>query len=302
MGFESGIAFIDFYKYPNDLVEGSEGWKNLCKQVKEACENHGYFQIAYCKVPTKLHDEMIKGVKNLFDVRDEIKQKNISCKPCHGYIGKDSNFPLLEGLGIENVHILDKARAFTDLMWPKENPSFCETLKSMSIMMKELDGIIRKIISESLGVKEYYNSSIKNTDYIFRVMKCKAPLTDQPTIDLPAHSDKSILAILYEDTQGLEVLSKEGKWTQVEVVPKNFLAWSNGSMHAPKHRVMMKGEKDRYPCSQFSTPNELVYVETPKELVDGDHPLLFRPFRFLDYLRYFDANMHLENPLKTYVR
>ncbi|KAI3937374.1 hypothetical protein MKW98_001945 [Papaver atlanticum] len=309
MGFESGITLIDFSKDPNALVEASEGWKNLCKQVKEACENHGCFQVFYEKVPGKLHDEMFKGVKDLFDVGDEIKQKNISCKPHHGYIGKDSNYPLLESLGIENAPILDKARAFTDLMWPNGNPSFCGTLNSMSIMMKELEGIIRKMIFESLGIKKYYDSNIKNADYMFRVMKYKAPFTDHPTIGLPTHTDKNILTILYEDIQGLEVLSKKGQW--IHVVPKqgNFLvivgeslmAWSNGRIHAPKHRVMMKGEKDRYSYSQFSTPNELVYVETPKELVDEVHPLLFRPFKFLDYLRYFDANMHLENPLASYV-
>ncbi|KAI3970349.1 hypothetical protein MKX01_023996 [Papaver californicum] len=309
MEFESGITFIDFSKDPNDLVEGSEGWKNLCKQVKEACENHGCFQVVYDKIPAKLHDEMFKGVKDLFDVRDETKQKNISCKPCHGYIGKDSNFPLLESLGVENAHILDKAREFANLMWPNGNPSFCDTVNSMSIMMKEFEGIIRKMIFENLGVKDYYDSNIKSTDYIFRAMKYKAPFSDQPTIGLPAHTDKNILTILYENIQGLEVLSKEGQWIQVVpkqgsflvIVGESLMAWSNGRMHAPKHRVMMKGEKDRYSYSQFSTPNELVYVETPKELVDEDHPLLFRPFKFLDYLRYFDANMHLQNPLASYV-
>ncbi|KAI3971280.1 hypothetical protein MKW92_042230 [Papaver armeniacum] len=280
MGFESEITFIDFSKDPNALVETSEGWKNLCKQVKEACENHGCFQVGYEKVPGKLHDEMFKGMKDLFTLGDEIKQKNISCKPHHGYIGKDSNYPLLESLGIENAPILDKVRAFTDLMWSNGNPSFCITIPTS-----------RTLIT-CLGV-----------------MKYKAPFIDQPTIGLPAHTDKNILTILYEDIQGLEVLSKKGQW--IHVVPKqgNFLvivgeslmAWSNGRMHAPKHRVMMKGENDRYSYSQFSTPNELVHVETPKELVDEDHPLLFRPFKFLDYLRYFDANMHLENPLASYV-
>lgn len=124
MGFESGITFIDFSKDPNALVEKSEGWKNLCKQVKEACENHGCFQVGYEKVPRKLHDEMFKRMKDLFDLGDEIKKNNISSKSHHGYIGKDSNYPLLESLGIENALILDKARAFTDLMWPNGNPSF----------------------------------------------------------------------------------------------------------------------------------------------------------------------------------
>ncbi|RZC75215.1 hypothetical protein C5167_050697 [Papaver somniferum] len=308
MDVERGIPCIDFSRDPTDLVEGSDGWKNLCDQVREACENYGCFQVVYDQVPVKLHEELLVGLKELFDLPDETKEKNVSSKPYHGYIGKAKEVPLYESLGVHNAPNLDQVEAFTNLMWPNGNPAFCQTLNSMAKRIQELEGIVRKMILQNLGVKNYYDSHIENSDSVFRVMKYKAPRSDDSAVGLLAHVDKNILTILYQDIQGLELLSKEGQWFRV--LPKAgtltvfageaLMAWSNGRIHAAKHRVIMQGRKDRYSYAFFSTPKGGAVVEIPKELVDNEHPLLFRPFNYLDFLRYFQANLHLDNPLEIY--
>ncbi|KAI3857608.1 hypothetical protein MKW98_028872 [Papaver atlanticum] len=307
MDYGCGISCIDFSKDPKDLIEGSEGWKKLCIQVREACANYGGFRVVYDRVPDVLHEEMLKGLKELFDLPDEIKMKN-SGSVHHGYLGKFEGQPLYESLGIHNAPILEQAQDFTDLLWPNGNPAFCQTLNSMSKMMQELEGLVRKMIFESLGVKHYYDSHIKDNDYLFRVMKYSAPFSDDWTLGLSPHTDQDLITILYEDRQGLEILSKEGQWLQVVQQPKTFvvmvgktlMAWSNGRMHAPKHRVMVKGEKDRYSYGLFVCLKEGVIVETPTELVDKDHPLLFRPFNYRDYIQYLRANFYLDSALDTF--
>ncbi|OUZ99650.1 Oxoglutarate/iron-dependent dioxygenase [Macleaya cordata] len=309
MGFESGIPCLDFSRDPKDLEEGSEGWKNLCKEVREACEEYGCFQVVYNKVPVELHEEMFKVMKDLFDLPDETKEKNFSSKPYFGYIGKSDEVPLFESLGIHNAPELDQAQAFTDLMWPDGNPTFCKTVNCMSKMMLELERIIRKMVFESYGVESYYDSMIENSESIVRVMKYKpAPCGDDSAVGLLAHTDKNMITVLYQDLQGLEVLTKEGQWLQLAPRQGTFSilagdtlkAWSNGRVHAGKHRVMMRGEKERYSYALFATLKEGAVVEVPKELVDKDHPLLFRNFNYMDYVRYFYANYHLENAIETY--
>ncbi|KAI3983669.1 hypothetical protein MKX01_001073 [Papaver californicum] len=273
MDYGCGIPCIDFSKDPKDLVRGSEGWKNLCIQVREACANYGGFRVVYGRVPDVLHEEMLKGLKELFDLPDETKMKN-SGSVHHGYLGEFEGQPLYESLGIHNAPILEQSQAFTDLI---------------------------------LGVKDYYDSHIKDNDYLFRVMKYNAPFSDDWTLGLSPHTDQDLITILYEDRQGLEVLSKEGQWLQVVQQPKTFvvmvgktlMAWSNGRMHAAKHRVMVKGEKDRYSYGLFACLKG-VTVETPKELVDEDHPLLFRPFNCRDYIQYLRANFYLDSSLDTF--
>ncbi|KAJ6915504.1 hypothetical protein NC651_017489 [Populus alba x Populus x berolinensis] len=58
------------------------------------------------------------------------------------------------------------------------------------------------------------------------------------------------------EVQGLEVQTKNGDWAQV-MVPENAFtaivgdtvkAWSNGRLHAARHRVVISGDRDRYSC------------------------------------------------------
>lgn len=61
-------------------------------------------------------------------------------------------------------------------------------------------------------------------------------------------------------------------------------AWSNGRMKAAKHRVMMSGVKDRYSIATFTIPVEGTIIKAPKELIDDEHPQLFKDFDFMDFL------------------
>ncbi|MCL7032564.1 hypothetical protein MKW94_001586 [Papaver nudicaule] len=247
-------------------------------------------------------------MKELFSLPDETKEKNVHSKPHRktGYLAKIEAVPLFESLGIINAHILDEAREFTYLMWPNGNPTVCQTIHSVAKMLQELEGVVRKMIFENLGVEDYYDSNMKNSDNIFRVLKYKAPRNGESNIGLPPHTDKSILTILYQYTNGLEFLSKEGQWfetqpgTFIVLAGEALMAWSNGRIHAPTHRVVINGEKDRYSYAIFATPNEGATVEIPKELIDKDHPLRFRSFDYMEFLRYLYANPHLDNPLKIY--
>ncbi|MCL7045737.1 hypothetical protein MKW94_013065 [Papaver nudicaule] len=303
MDVESGIPCIDF-SHLADLVEGSEGWKSLCKQVREACENYGCFQVVYDdQVPVKLHEELLMGSKELFDLPDEAKEKNVR---------KIKEAPLYESLGVHNAPNLDQVEAFTNLMRPNGNSAFCQALNSMAKKIQKLEEIVRKMIFQNLGVEDYYDSHIRNSDSLFRVFKYNAPpptpSDDSVAVGLQAHKDLNILTILNQDIEGLEILSPGGKWFRVLPKPGTFtvfagealMAWSNGRIHAAKHRVMMQGAKDRYSYAFFSAPKEGAPVEIPKELVDNDHPLLFRPFDYMDFLRYYQANPHLDNSLEIY--
>jgi len=64
-------------------------------------------------------------------------------------------------------------------------------------------------------------------------------------------------------------------------------AWSNGRLHSPFHRVMMSGNEARYSTGLFSIPKGGYIIKAPKELVDEEHPLLFRPYDHVEFLKYY---------------
>ncbi|CAN1828108.1 Probable 2-oxoglutarate-dependent dioxygenase AOP1 (Fragment) [Linum perenne] len=97
-------------------------------------------------------------------------------------------------------------------------------------------------------------------------------------------SEKSPRPRLHEDTHNLFSLeTRDDKFC----IPFYVKAWSNGRLHAVRHRVVILGEKERYSWGMFLMPKEEATIEVPKEFVDKEHPLLYPPFNYAEYLSYF---------------
>ncbi|EXC32579.1 Flavonol synthase/flavanone 3-hydroxylase [Morus notabilis] len=171
----------------------------------------------------------------------------------------------------------------------------------MGKKMLELCFIILRMMLESLGMEKHYDSHVESTSSVLRLMKYRVgPANgDSAQLGLVAHTDKSALTILCQnEVQGLELLTKQGTWLQLKIPEASFVvfvgdalkAWSNGRLHAATHRVIMKGDKERYSCGLFLVPKEEATIEVPQELIDKEHPLLYRPFKFSDYFSYFVSN------------
>ncbi|KAK7410290.1 hypothetical protein VNO78_00965 [Psophocarpus tetragonolobus] len=301
------IPCFDFSEGGVALEEGSEEWKERSKKVREACEMHGCF-LLMCDdgiVPKGVHEELFNHMKQLFDLPEETKKQHINPKPYRGYNGNDdSPIPLCESFGIDDLHLSAATpQAFTNLMWPQGNPHFCEALKTMTSKMLELCFLVLKMIVEGYGLPHRYISDVekmKSSSYS-RLIKYKIPKGNNNfETALPPHTDNSALTILCQhQVQGLQVLSKTGKWMQLEIPQDGFVviigdilkAWSNGRLHAVTHRVEMSGEKERYSFGVFAMPKEEMDIEVPSELVDDKiHPLRYRPFNYGEYFYHFVSN------------
>ncbi|XP_068652991.1 probable 2-oxoglutarate-dependent dioxygenase AOP1 [Aristolochia californica] len=288
------IPFLDLCKGSERLEPGSERWDGLCREVRDACEKFGCFIVTCDAVPRDVLDGLFQAMKPLFDLPPERKKKNINPKPYFGYVGDLEAVPLYESFGVESATDYDVAQSFTRLMWPEGNPEFCQGLYSTSRRMLELEMTIRKMAFDSFGIGNQFDSHVRNTGCVFRVMKYKATPSDESTIGLLAHTDKNILTILSQDELGLQVESKHGDWIDVPASKGSFIVlvgeslkiWSNGRFHAANHRVVVK-DKERYSCGIFSVPNEGWTLEVPEEMADTQHPLLFKPFNFMEYLSFF---------------
>ncbi|KAK3020543.1 hypothetical protein RJ639_047455 [Escallonia herrerae] len=89
------------------------------------------------------------------------------------------------------------------------------------------------------------------------------------------------------------------------MIGDSFLAWTNGILHSPNHRVMMTGSESRYSLGLFSIPKAGYIVRAPEELVDEvKHPLLFKPFDHVEFLNFYytEEGQRSLSALKTYCR
>ncbi|KAL2338108.1 hypothetical protein Fmac_012554 [Flemingia macrophylla] len=329
------LPVIDFTSI--ELKGNNPNWEEVKSQVHKALVEYGCFEANFGKVPLDLRKDIFGALHDLFDLPLQTKILNVSKKPYHGYVGQYPMVPLFESMGIDDAAIYDKVESMTNILWPNGNPSFRH--------LSELDQIVRKMVLESLGVEKYLEEHMNSTNYLLRVMKYKGPQTSDTKLGLSAHTDKNIVTILCQNqVEGLEVLTKDGKWTSYKPSPESFVvmigdslhcpsvllkrelfqsreisrsanviysnyylheclqAWSNGRLHSPFHRVMMRGNEARYSAGLFSIPKGGVMIKAPEELVDEEHPLLFKPFDHVEFLKYYYTEKGQKDPsaMRTY--
>ncbi|XP_047166516.1 probable 2-oxoglutarate-dependent dioxygenase AOP1.2 [Vigna umbellata] len=303
------LPVIDFTDLK--LEAKNPNWETVKSQVHKALVEYGCFEAIFDTVPLDLRKALFGSLQELFDLPLQTKILNVSKKPYHGYVGQYPMVPLFESMGIDDAVVHEKVESTTNIMWPNGNPSFSKTIQSFSGQLSELDQIVRKMILESMGVEKYLEEHMNSTNYLLRVMKYKAPQTTDTKLGLSAHSDKNIVTILYQNgVEGLEVLTKDGKWISYKPSPHTFVvmigdslhAWSNGRLHSPFHRVMMSGNEARYSAGLFSVPKGGSIIKAPEELVDEEHPLLFKPFDHVEFLKYYytEQGQRDQSALHTY--
>ncbi|KAL5072637.1 hypothetical protein RYX36_011621, partial [Vicia faba] len=107
-----------------------------------------------------------------------------------------------------------------------------KTIHSFSDELTTLDQIIRKMILESLNAEKYLEEHINSTNYLLRVMKYKGPQISDIKLGLSTHSDKNVVTILYQkQVEGLQVMTKDGKWISYKPSPSNFVVIIGDYLH-----------------------------------------------------------------------
>ncbi|KAF8115441.1 hypothetical protein N665_0027s0055 [Sinapis alba] len=135
---------------------------------------------------------------------------------------------------------------------------------------------------------------------------------EEKKLGLPTHTDKNLFTVLYQyEIEGLEVLTKDEKWIRLKPSHNSFVvmagdsayALMNGRLFRPFHRVRVtEKKKTRYSIALFSTPNAGHIIEPPKELVDEKHPLVFKPFTYVDLMSFYhtEAGRRARSTLHAY--
>ncbi|GJY58939.1 probable 2-oxoglutarate-dependent dioxygenase AOP1 [Tanacetum coccineum] len=284
-------------------------WESIRADVFKAIQDYGCFEVCSF-VSIDLQESVNDGLKQLFDLPLESKAKNTSEIAFHGYV-RSPKVPLYESMGIGSPFIAENVDNFTNLMWPQDNPKFRESIKTYSRKLRELDEIVKRMVFESLDLGRYLGKQMESTSYLLKLMKYRAPEPKESDIGLPTHTDTNIMTILYQDEiGGLEIQTKNDEWIRVKVSPNSFVVvagetfnvWLNGRLHVPFHRVVMTENMARYSLGFFSVQNSSSFVKSFDEMVDEEHPLLYKPFQYGEFLKFFykEGGIKSKSALKTY--
>ncbi|KZV49602.1 hypothetical protein F511_28203 [Dorcoceras hygrometricum] len=274
-------------------------WESLKNQVFFALQEFGGFEATFDQIPRNLRSSVIEGTSEFFKVPFRNKLRYKPRNPYHGYnFGHNSFAPLYESFGIDDPLVSGCIDSFANLMWSQGNAGFSESIQSFLAKLSGFDQIVRKMVLESLGLQKYIDEHIDSTDYLVKLQKYDPPESGETELALSSHTDTNILTILYQDeVVGMEVMTKDGQWIPAQSSRDSFVvitgacfqAWTNGRLHSPEHRVMMTGNATLYSLSLFSVPKEGYMIKTPEEMVDEEHPLLFKPFEYGKYVQFYNS-------------
>ncbi|XP_037411919.1 probable 2-oxoglutarate-dependent dioxygenase AOP1 isoform X2 [Triticum dicoccoides] len=304
------------------LVRGTPEWLRCAGLVRRALEANGCVAVG-CRrhVPPELRERMLVAMAELFALPPETKRRTGAADgPYRAYMEKrDSAACHHEAFGVLNAAAggCEEARAFVARAWPHGNDRFLETLTSTAGEMARLGRVILAMVVDSYGLSHRSDEVVDATDTNFRMLRYHndttraSSLDGQPAVGLAAHVDGSYLTVLFQnDVDGFELRTRDGgEWVRVHspgpesllvVAGQPLVAWSNGRVHAPVHRVAVGGREDRLSCGVFLLPSKNLVVDAPPELVTVDAPRRFRPFEYSDYLRFKHAGGNGEDVLDRF--
>ncbi|KAK8664052.1 hypothetical protein V6N13_083855 [Hibiscus sabdariffa] len=297
-GAEANLPVIDFSN-PN-LKPGSPEWDSVKHQVREAMVEYNSFLASVDQI-MELKNAISEALEQTFDLPVETKKLYVPDKHFYGYDVSSSG--LFERIMHDEAQIAENIeQRLATAYWPQGNISFSKTLISFSELTSRLEKTIKRMILEIFGVGKYADDLIDNTNYMLKLIKYSPPPNGEPTGILFPHYDKNMVSLLYQnEVHALQVQSKDGEWIHVKPSPNTLIvmvgeslsAWLNGRLSATYHHVLMKGNKARYNMALFSSTREGYPVKAPAELVDDKNPIMFKPFDYEEYLRFYFSQVPL---------
>ncbi|GKB14735.1 probable 2-oxoglutarate-dependent dioxygenase AOP1 [Tanacetum coccineum] len=297
MGLEGYIQLpvIDFSAIDNRNPD-THDYDSVKTKILEAFQEYGCFQASIVGVSPELQNSVYDVMKHLFDLPLETKSKNTSTKMFHGYFGNSPLLPLYESMGIDDAYNPEQVENFTNLMWPQGNPQARQIIQTYAKKLWEFDAMVNKMLFESLNLDKYLNEQAEITNYVLKLMKYRVPEPNDSKLGLHSHADAGVMTILHQnEVEGLEIQTKYDEWLKVKLSPNMFIVmagetlnvWLNGRLHVPLHRVMMRATKTRFSLAFFQLPLAGNILKPMEEMVDDDHPLLFKPFDYGEFIQFY---------------
>lgn len=159
--------------------------------------------------------------------------------------------------------------------------------------MKVLAQRLLELISESLGLRSSYIIDAIGEPYQ-NVSLNYYPPCPQPelTLGLQSHSDLGAITILMQDEVGGLQVYNDNRWVAVQPIPDALVVnlgdqmqiLSNGRYRSIEHRAVANKFKSRISVATFYDPAKDVVMSPASELIDSEHPALYKSVLFGDHV------------------
>ncbi|XP_028793915.1 naringenin,2-oxoglutarate 3-dioxygenase [Neltuma alba] len=291
--FSSDIPIISLAGI--DEVDGRRA--QICKQIVEACEDWGIFQVVDHGVEPSLISDMTRLAKEFFALPPEEKLRfDMSGGKKGGFIVSSH----LQGETVQDwreivTYFSYPIRNRDYSRWPDKPESWREVTKQYSDRLMGLACKLLEVLSEAMGLeKEALTKACADMDQ--KVVVNYYPKCPQPdlTLGLKRHTDPGTITLLLQDqVGGLQATRDNGKtWITVQPVEGAFVVnlgdhghfLSNGRFKNADHQAVVNSEHSRLSIATFQNPAPEATVY-PLKIREGEKSVMEEPITFADMYR-----------------
>ncbi|XP_010675390.2 protein DMR6-LIKE OXYGENASE 1 [Beta vulgaris subsp. vulgaris] len=291
------------------------------EEIANACEDYGLFLIKNHGVPQELCDSMLSAATDLFHLPPETKALLVSDNPakdvriCNHYRkveGKDDKKPQRFSMWSELFkhpwHPTDDSFA---ALLPSDPPDYRKVITMYAAEIGILMSRLLNLMSKGLGLEGNYLQDRLGKNPLCRVQANYYPPCTNPdlTLGMGVHTDRDAITILLPspNVQGLQIM-KDNECIDVDPVPNALVVnigdqlqvLSNGKYKSVLHRVVTNRYQSRVSLAMFYGPDKDAVMGPIEDLIDEQHPPLYRNYYFREFLEEFRNQEGKNRKVKEY--
>nr|QCQ83073.1 putative gibberellin 2-beta-dioxygenase 1 [Ambrosia artemisiifolia] len=260
----------------------------------KACQDFGFFKVVNHGVPAKFITRLESEAIKFFDSPLSVKQKSGPPDP-FGYgnksIGGNGDIGWVEYLLLntkpESVYPDNLQGIVNDYVTVVKNMA-CEIMELLADEMKLQP---RNVFSKML-MDEQSDSVFRLNHYPPFPEFQESETNGRKLIGFGEHTDPQIISILRSNnTSGLEILLRDGRWMSVPPDSESFFfnvgdslqVMTNGRFKSVKHRVVANGTKSRMSMIYFGGPPLSEKIAPLPSLMEENEDSLYKEFTWFEY-------------------
>ncbi|KAL5573473.1 hypothetical protein UlMin_023070 [Ulmus minor] len=282
-----------------EKVNGEER-KTILEQIKDACENWGFFELVNHGIPHELLDTVERMTKEHYRKCMEQRFKELVASK-----GLDAVQAEVNDMDWESTFHLRHLPASNISELPDLDDEYRKVMKEFAQKLEKLAEELLDLLCENLGLekgylkKAFYGSKGPN----FGTKVSNYPPCPKPDLikGLRAHTDAGGIILLFQDDKvsGLQLL-KDGQWIDVPPMRHSIVinlgdqleVITNGKYKSVLHRVIAQTDGTRMSIASFYNPGSDAVIYPAPNLVEKEAEeknQVYPKFVFEDYMKLYTA-------------